>query len=490
MLLAEDVDSLDPQRAAQPPAWGLLRAMHRGLMAFPAKPFPDGARPEPDLAQTPPAVSPDGLRYTFRLREGPAFGPPLSRPVRAADVKAGIERAITAASPIAVPLKVVTGIAAPDERTVVITLARPVNDLLWLLAVPATSAVPPGLPAATTPDRFPASGPYRLADGGYRPERGIKLVRNEAWDRDSDPIRAAWVDEILVEIGVAPAEIQGRLLDGRADLSGDVPAGPTPGVPAARLVRAPNGCLRYLFMNTRVAPFTSRAVRGAVASVAPRAEIAATYDGAAVAAASILPPTVDGFDPGSVAPTPDPAAARAALASAGFRSGITARLIVGDQPADRAQADLVRRGLAAAGVRIDVRAVPIASLYEDHYEVPAARVPMGIATWCADWPGLGGRGALTPLVDGRAIAARGSTNYAQLASPGLNAALDGAAIAGDPGSAGSEWRTADAAARGLAAVVPLAFLSESSLLGPDVRGFVAHPYFVRGDLTAVWLDRS
>lgn len=490
VLLAEDVDALDPQRAAQPPAWGLMRAMHRGLMAFPAKPFPEGARPIPDLAEAPPQVSADGLRYTFRLREGLAFGPPASRPLRAADVVAGLARAGSSGSPIAGYLAVIASTTAPDERTVAVTLARPANDLLWLLALPAASAIPAGLPPATAAEKISPSGPYRLADGGYLAERSIRLTRNAAWNEDSDPVRAAWVDEIDLEIGVAPEEIQERLLGGDADLSGDAPPGALPpgAVPAERLARAASGCLRYLFMNTKVAPFTSRAVRVAVASAIPRAEIVSSYGGSAIEAGGLLPPTVDGWVAGTPA-APDPNAARSALAAAG-EPGLATQLVVGNRSIDRVQADVVKLGLAAAGVRVAVRSVPIASLYEDAYEVPAARVPMGIATWCADWPGLGGRSALAPLVDRRAIAARGSTNYANLASPSLTRLLDAAEAEQDPAAHIARWRAAEAAARGHAAVVPLAFLLETSLVGPDVRGFEPHPYFLRGDLTAVWLDRS
>ncbi|MGH2794291.1 MAG: hypothetical protein ACRDKG_08290, partial [Actinomycetota bacterium] len=187
--------------------------------------------------------------------------------------------------------------------------------------------------------------------------------------------------------------------------------------------------------------------------------------------------------------SPDPAGVKAALAAAGFPGGFATRLVVGDQAIDAANANAVRRALAAAGVRVDVRSVPIASLYEDHYEVPAARVPMGIATWCADWPGRGGRGALSPLVDGRTLAARGNTNYSGLNDRGLNALLDAAVLDRNPSAIAGRWQAAAAEALRLATVVPLAHLSEVSLLGPDVRGFVAHPHFVRGDLTAVWLDR-
>src|SRR5439155_8549409 len=123
------------------------------------------------------------------------------------------------------------------------------------------------------------------------------------------------------------------------------------------------------------------------------------YGLGATAAATILPPTVDGYDPARVAPSPDPVRARKKLAAAGYARGFATTLVVGDRPEDRAQANIVRATLARAGVLARVSTVPIALLYEDHYEVPGAGVGMGIATWCADWPGLAGRGVLQPLVD-------------------------------------------------------------------------------------------
>ncbi|MFY9587992.1 MAG: ABC transporter substrate-binding protein, partial [Actinomycetota bacterium] len=367
-------------------------------------------------------------------------------------------------------------------------------DLLSLLALPAASAIPAGLTAAARPEVISASGPYRLADkDGYVPEHSIHLVRNEAWEESSDPVRRAWVDEISVEIGADPAEIQRRLTDGRADLSGDV--GPVAaianGVAADRVVAAPNGCLRYLFMNTRVAPFTFRSVRAAVRAALDRNAVAALQPGRGHAAASILPPTVEGYDATLAVPDAYPALARRILAgTSAFRTGFATRLVVGSRALDRQEAAAVVRALRPAGIRAAITAVPIASLYEDRYEVPAAKVPMGIATWCADWSGLGGRSMLGPLVDGRGLSSRGNTNYTGMHDVSVERTLDAALAERDPAKARAIWILADARASDVAVVVPLIHLTETSLLGPRVNGFVAHPYFVRGDLTAIWLNAS
>ena len=509
VLLSQDVDAIDPQRAGAPASFGLARAMHRGLMAFASTADADGAVVVPDLAETGPEVSADGLRYTFRLREGIGFGPPASRPVRAADVKAGLERIFTARSPFARYFGVIagadamasgranslSGVVAPDERTVVVTLVRPANDFLSLLALPAASAVTPGLAPIARPKDISPSGPYRLAtDDGYVPERSIHLVRNRDWSEGSDPVRLAYVDEITLEIDPDPNDIVSRIASGRAHLAGDaLPASTATGaIPTDRVVREPHSCLRYLFMNTRIAPFTSGRVRAAVAQAVDRAAVAATYGPSpdAAPAATILPPTVTGFDASRPVPAADPAGARKTLTDARYGSGFATRLVVGDTGLDRAQASAVRAALAEAGIRVTISIVPIASVYEDYYEVPAAKVPMGIATWCTDWPGPGGRGSLQQLVDGRRVAPRSGTNYSGLNDAALNRAMDAASAESDAARAAAAWLAADRRAVASAAIVPLAFPAELSLLAASVRGFVAHPYFVRGDLTTVWLNGS
>jgi len=499
--LVQDVDAIDPQRAGAPASFGLARAMHRGLMAFPAAGGKEGAGPVPDLAESQPEISPDATRYTFTLRRGTEFGAPASREIAAADVKAGLERIFTAHSPFAGYFLVIagadalaagkasglSGVAALDNRTVVITLVRPVNDLLWLLALPAASAVPPGLPPAARPKDISPSGPYRLAGDGYVPERSIHLIRNNSWSEASDPIRRALVDEIRFDIGRSPADIAQRIASGASDLVGDAlpPGTATIGIPDDRIVREPHACLRYLFMNTRVAPFGSGSVRAGVAAALDLSSVAATYGPTAAApATTILPPIDLGHDALRAARSPDLAAARSLLRGRGF----TTRLVVGDAPIDLGQANAVRVALRRVDVRVIVSVVPIASVYEDYYEVPGAKVPMGIATWCADWPGLGGRGALAPLVDGRTLRARGNTDYSGLADPRVARAIDAASIERDPALAAGAWLAADRQATAAAAVVPLAFPAEISLLGPRVRGFIPHPFFVRGDLTAVWIS--
>lgn len=497
VAIGEDVDFLDPQRAGQPAALAIMRALHRGLMAFPAAEYPRGIDPVPDLAEAPPDVSADGLLHTFRLRAGVRFGPPASRVVTAADARAGILRLLSSDSPYIPYFRVIAGVAAPDERTVVVRLARPVNDLLWILALPAASAVPSELVSVRrpAPETISPSGPYRLAPSdGYRPEASMHLIRNMSWRAESDPVRPAYADEIRIRIGGTAESIRDAITSDVADLSLDTP----PPDPAAlstdpklqpRLRTTPSGCLRYLWMNTSVSPFNDVLVRRAVADAITRDGILRAAGGALAGEAtdSSLVRMLAGAPAQPAITSPNPNEAARVFRSLRLPRGFTSTLVVGDRPVDLGQARAVVAALTLArSFPIRISAAPIASVYVDHYEIPARRVPMGIATWCADWPGRAGRSVLGALLDSRTITSSGNQNYALLRDATLNRLLDAASLA-SPDLIEQAWRAAATRVTALAPWVPLLDLNEVSLVSSRVGRFVASPMHPRGDLTAVSL---
>jgi dipeptide transport system substrate-binding protein len=323
---------------------------------------------------------------------------------------------------------------------------------------------------------------------------------------ESDPVRGAYVDEIAVRIVGGTEQSISRAIDAQAaDLSLDTPppasetalpqsGSPSPSPSPARppgLRAVPSGCLRYLWMNTTVTPFNDVRVRRAVAQAIDRAPIlaAAGGDTFAVPATSPLVRTLRGAPDAAPtpAPSPQPSAAAAVFRSLRLARGFSTTLVVGNRPVDVQQARAVVDALRAAGsFPVRITTMPIASVYVDAYEVPGRKTPMGIATWCADWPGLGGRAHLTPLLHGRSITHAGNQNYAMFRDAVLNGLLDAAVVAPAEGAAAA-WRAAADRVQALAPWVPLLDLNEVSKFGSRVAGFVAPPMFPRGDLTAIWL---
>src|SRR5205814_10263955 len=70
--------SLDPALANDEQSLQLLQGTCAKLLNYPDRPQPAGSRPEPEVAQSLPARSPDGTTYTFKIRPGFRFSPPSS----------------------------------------------------------------------------------------------------------------------------------------------------------------------------------------------------------------------------------------------------------------------------------------------------------------------------------------------------------------------------------------------------------------------------
>ncbi len=167
-------DSLDPQLARTDAAFNILRDLFEGLTAV----GPDGSAVPGAAASW--TVSPDGLEYTFKLREGLRWS--NGDALVAADYVAGMRRLVdpATASPYAQIVEPVAnaaaiargeqppqalGVSAPDAGTVVIRLATPAPYLLGLLAQPGT---------------FPVHAPSLAANGAEYARPG-KLVSNGAF---------------------------------------------------------------------------------------------------------------------------------------------------------------------------------------------------------------------------------------------------------------------------------------------------------------------
>jgi peptide/nickel transport system substrate-binding protein len=260
-LLGSD---LDPQRNYVSPTWELFRCcLLRTLYAYNGKPTEEGgAEPQPDLASGVAEVSADGLTWTFRLRRGIYYAPPLDdTPIVALDIVRALERTARVGSertyrfyyfPIrgfkdygAGRADTISGLQTPDDRTLVVQLEEVTSDLPYRFAMPATAPIPEGADEGHDGDygRFlVASGPYRVEGSGdidftlppdqQEPAAGfvpptlsadeppviedpgsLVLVRNPSWDPSADPLRAAYADRIEFSLGGLDDEEISRRVD-------------------------------------------------------------------------------------------------------------------------------------------------------------------------------------------------------------------------------------------------------------------------------------
>ena len=311
-------------------------------------------QPVPDLADGPYQLSDDGRTYTFKIRRGVKYAPPVDREVLAKDFVYAIERQLDpehrSPNPYSRLIKGVddfaagkarriSGLRAEGDHTLHITLDRPASDFPSLLTLPFFSPVPEEYASGYDPGRdygqhLIASGPYKLKQ--YAPGRLIELVRNENWDPRTDPLRSAWVDKISVTIGRSESEIQQAIEAGEADLNLDAVPPPVAdlqrlsGDPALarRLAVETTGCVHYLTMQTDAGPTKSLAVRQAVNYAIDRQAVVLAIGGryAGEPASTVLSPTLAGYSAFDLYPsqdaTGDPDKARELLAEAGHPDGV------------------------------------------------------------------------------------------------------------------------------------------------------------------------
>src|SRR5674476_739307 len=153
---------LDPAVAWEIESWSIERLTYQTFLTYASKPGAAGTQLVPDLATEVPTaanggISADGKVYTFKLRQGVKFAPPVSRDVTAQDFKYSFERMMK--EPLAPATFFYTGIVGAqafmdgkakdisgfkvvDPSTVQITLEKPDGAFLMAMTMPFTSVLP------------------------------------------------------------------------------------------------------------------------------------------------------------------------------------------------------------------------------------------------------------------------------------------------------------------------------------------------------------
>ena len=183
----ERVASMDPLRAASVCESRAVSLVYEPLLEvdYFARPY----RLKGGLCDL-PEVSPDGLVYMFRIREGARFQPDACFPggagrlVVAGDVVYSLNRLADKANASSGlwTMDAVAKVEAVDARTVRIVLKRRLHVFPWLMAMAYAAAVP-----REAVERYGAkfggvavgSGPYRLAD--WRRNHRMRFRRNPDW---------------------------------------------------------------------------------------------------------------------------------------------------------------------------------------------------------------------------------------------------------------------------------------------------------------------
>ena len=471
-----------------PGAVPMLTVLYDGLVAYQRTGGAAGARLVGALARTPPAPSPDGRHYVFRLRRGLRYSD--GTPVRADDVRASLERAVAvdaSAGVVTDLLSSISGMPACGARpascdltrgvvtdnrrgTVAINLRHRDPELVQKLALPLMAVVPATTPRrALTRSAAPGTGPYRVAR--VTAGRRATLVRNPYFRaRPAEGRPDGFADRIEITVGPERAEIEDASA-GRLDIALVFQTLNARHIAALRTrlgTRLRSGSfalLDFAFLNTRRPPFDDARVRRALNLAVDRAHAVELIGGRVVASPTcqLLPPGLPGYRPTCLfTASPNPAgtwrgadltAARRLIAASGQRG---THVTVWSEPerlvtSTYLVAVLRRLGLSAGLHRVASLAGPLTSPGSAEGRTPQ----IGVVGWIADYPEPAA--FLRGFVTCGAIPTRrhGGGNISRFCDHDIDAAIDRAATAGLGGSMTGAWQAIERRIARAAPIVPL-----------------------------------
>ena len=441
----------------------------RGLIGYNHVGGPAGSKIVPDLAIKVPKPTNGGKRYTFTLKSGVRWAPPVNRAITAQDVKYAVER-------LARPknggqysfyytiirgwdayskgkTKSLAGVRTPNARTVIFDLTQPTGDFLMRLGMPAMFPMPQevakcfeGKPGAY--GRYViGSGPYMIEGtddlnvsscgslkpiSGYDGQTRLNLVRNPNYNartdsrkaRESNPDRFEFtvntnIDDIYNKIEA------GDLEDSYATASPKVFREYSTSSSKRKYLHSnfADGTY-YITMNLTQPPFDDIHVRRAMNWVMDREALRRAWGGAVsgVVAEHIIPPTVIGGKLANFHPFRTPgnrgsvAKAKAEMAKSKYANSngvCTAAecknvlLITDVRAVDKLTLPTVQAGAAKIGITFTSRAVNGAYpvIQTTNKNVPISNRPR----WFKDFADAST--FVGPLFDGRSIIPAGNTNY-------------------------------------------------------------------------------
>ena len=528
------VDSLDPALAGTPAEAALLRLTTRQLVTWttdPAVGEPD--TPVPDIAQSDPTISSDGLSYTFKIRDDVRWDVPGGRQLTAPDVVRGFERlcypgSLSPSLQYFLPtLKGMTqfclglarqstgrraafymestalpGVTADSDNTVSFHLRARTDDFLSLLTLPAASPVPTEVlqdvqpPGTLTP--FASDGPYRVVERVSG--RLLRLRRNPQWTPRSDPVRTAFVDGVSVDVGVPAGDAQRRLWDGAADLAfgSEMPRGAA--IPLARRhdpgARVEDrGAQVVLVFNLRhPGPVQDVRVRRALQYCAPKAAVSQALGGPGLASpsAQVLTSSTLGYQPRDLYPNKgsrgDPARCQRSLGAAGYAGlRLTVVPVVPGAASEAGAAGLLEAGTAALGPLaagfaaggVVLTPVPVR---DEVAALTSTDWDMALVVVSPSWPGDGARSVFQPW-----LSLGGASNIGGYEDPAVNLGVANAVAAPDDQGEADRWAALDTFVMREAPWLPLARVRDVLFRPVGVGGWSYLASLNNADPTQVFL---
>jgi peptide/nickel transport system substrate-binding protein len=442
--------------------------MLRALVGYKHQPGAAGNELIGDLATAVPTPTDNGLTYTYKLRTGIKFGPPVNRAVTSKDVAYAMNRlanpkdggqyafyytVIKGWDAVANgKAKTVSGISTPDNQTIVFHLTKAAGDFNLRMGMPATAPIPEevgkcfeGKPGDYGRDVV-SSGPYMLqgsdkvtascpmkAMSGFDGANGnhLILVRNPNYDQSTDPYRKNYIDTFKFVVNSNADDIFAKVQAGQYD---DEVSTPTPKTirqyattSSLKPLMIPNVGDRtnYLSMNLTQPPFDDIHVRKALNYIVDKGALQKAWGGPIPGsiATHIVPPVLynnglSEYNPYETANNAgDLTKAMDEMKQSKYDPGKTGKctasacngvLTIADtRSVDKTMIPILVEDAAKIGIKLTVRSINGAytTIQTPSKNIPLAERPSWGKDYADPYTFFG------ELFDGRAIIKSGNTNY-------------------------------------------------------------------------------
>jgi peptide/nickel transport system substrate-binding protein len=499
-----DVEHLDPARNFVTDSGTIGKLITRTLTVFKWNADSKKTELKPDLAAS-WEPSDDLKTWTFKLKDGIKYED--GTPITAKDLKYGVERSFSAdlseGSPypkeyLACPAykgpyvggnnggKGCEAIEAPDDKTIVFKLNRPVSEFDNTASMYNFSPVPQLKDTKTQYDNHPvATGPYKIEK--YTRKKELILVRNDQWDAKTDDVRRALPDKFIFKFGDDPATVDQRLIaNGSADQSSFSMDAVQPENIAKtnsaqvknRVVEGRDNCQRYIAFNQQKPLLKNQKLREALYYGIDRTSYRDGRGGErlSIIVDSLVPDTLDGYEPESHFKVPeagDQAKAKQLLTEAGYK-GEKLVLGINDTGLAGKAGQAAQASWKAIGVNVELKKLP-AELYYSTQQNDASATDLITAGWCYDWPSMSAVVAPVLGPDSTAPNKPAQNNYGR-----STAGFDRMAkviLEKDKAKATQEWASIYADVMKTAPLVPLVRDGNVYVVGSNVDSASPDPIF-------------
>jgi peptide/nickel transport system substrate-binding protein len=441
-------DAFDPTGEYLGDAWGIYsNLLVRTLVGYNHVAGAAGNKVVPDLATSLPSPTNGGKTWTFKLKSGIKFAPPVNREITSKDIAYALQRLANPKNGgqyafyytdivgwnayASGKAKSISGVKTPNDKTLTINLTAPSGDLLFRMAMPATGPIPVEVAKCFTGGNANKYGRNLVSSAGYmlggsdkvdtsscaaiKPASGydattsMTLVRNPNYkaSTDSKAARENLPDSFVYTVNSNADDIFNKVQSG--DLEDEM-SSPTPKVLRQYTTSASlkkdlriNAGDRtwYLFMNLAQAPFDDIHVRKAMNWIMDKNGLRKGWGGATsgeignhIVPDALLNNVLKSYRPyGTPGDTGSVAKAAAELKKSKYDPGHTGKctasackniLMIADVRAvDKAMVPVIQSSAAKIGITFKVRSVNGAYPV---IQTPAKNIPISTrAGWGKDY---------------------------------------------------------------------------------------------------------